>query len=97
MINIENIIVQVLIEKNKENQCAKCCKTIQVVERMMETISELKNNVIIAYKNISSEEIFEKYGELEVPVIIINDKIFSQGHVPIIKKLSRKLVELSRN
>ena len=94
MIHIEKIIVRVLIKEDEENVCAKCCKTVQVIERMMEEISEFKDKVEIIYEDIFSKSLTDKYGELKEPVIIVNDIIFSQEHVPIMKKLSRRLLEL---
>ena len=90
----DKIVLKILIKEDQENECAKCCKTIQVIERMTNTITELKEKIDILYKNISSKEIVDIYGKLEVPAVIINNIIYSQGHVPIIKKLSRKLIEL---
>ncbi|MBY9017657.1 MAG: hypothetical protein KGD66_02390 [Candidatus Lokiarchaeota archaeon] len=84
-------MVLILIKDDPENICAKCCKTIQVIDRMMEEIAEFKDKVEIIYKDTSSKENNGKYRNLERPVVIINDGVFSEGHVPIIKKLSREL------
>ncbi len=91
MIYIKKTLVLILIKDDPENICAKCCKTIQVIDRMMEEIAEFKDKVEILYKDTESKEDNDKHGNLERPVVIINDKIFSEGHVPIIKKLSREL------
>ncbi len=84
--------VEVLIIE-EENFCAKCCKTVNVIDKMMETIPGLKNKVEVLYSDLNSQENLKKYGELTPPVIMINDVIFSEGHVPIIKKLARTLLE----
>jgi hypothetical protein len=82
--------------KEEENYCAKCCKTRQVIERMLKEIPTLEENVDIEYKIINFNEQVENYGKLIPPVIIINGEIFSEGHVPIIKKLSSELFKLTK-
>jgi len=94
VIYIKKVLVVILIKEDPENICAKCSKTIQVIDRMIEAIAEFKDKVEIIYKNIASKEVIDKYGSLERPVVIINDRIFSEGHVPIIKKLSRELLKI---
>ncbi|MFX1589547.1 MAG: hypothetical protein ACFFC1_15445 [Promethearchaeota archaeon] len=84
--------VEILIIE-EENFCAKCCKTVNVIDKMMETIPGLKDKVEILYSDLNSQENLKKYSELTPPVIMINDVIFSEGHVPIIKKLARTLLE----
>ncbi|MFX1494996.1 MAG: hypothetical protein ACFFBZ_11990 [Promethearchaeota archaeon] len=85
--------VEILIIE-EENFCAKCCKTVNIIDKMMETIPELKDKVEIFYSDLNSQENLKKYGELTPPIIMINDVIFSEGHVPIIKKLARHLLEI---
>ena len=85
--------LQVLL-KEEDNYCAKCCKTRQVIERMLEELPEIKENVELDYENVYEAEMIDKYGDLMPPVVIINENIFSEGHVPIIKKLSRELLKL---
>lgn len=85
--------VEILIIE-EENFCAKCCKTVNIIDKMMETIPELKDKVEIFYSDLNSQENLKKYGELTPPIIMINDVIFSEGHVPIIKKLARRLLEI---
>ncbi|MFX0019743.1 MAG: thioredoxin family protein [Promethearchaeota archaeon] len=85
--------VEVLIIE-EENFCAKCCKTMNVIDKMMETIPGLKDKVEVFYSDLNSQENLQKYGELTPPIIMINDVIFSEGHVPIIKKLARRLLEI---
>jgi hypothetical protein len=60
---------------------------------MLEAFPNFKENIEIQYRNIDSEEIIESYGKLTAPVIILNDFIFSEGHVPIIKRLCRQLLD----
>ncbi|MFX1296801.1 MAG: hypothetical protein ACFFD2_18335 [Promethearchaeota archaeon] len=84
--------VEILIIE-EEDFCAKCCKTVNVIDKMMEDIPGLKDKVEVFYSDLNSQENSQKYGELTPPVIMINDVIFSEGHVPIIKKLARTLLE----
>ena len=60
---------------------------------MLEAFPDFKNELDIQYSDVSSDKIIKKYGELTAPVVILNDIIFSEGHVPIIKKLCRKIVD----
>jgi hypothetical protein len=66
---------------------------VNVIDKMMETIPGLKDKVEVFYSDLNSQENLKKYGELTPPIIMINDVIFSEGHVPIIKKLARSLLE----
>jgi len=91
---IKEILVQILIKDDPENICAKCCKTTQVIDRMMEEIIEFNDKVEILYIDTNSKENIEKYQNLERPAVIINGKVFSEGHIPIIKKLSRELFKI---
>jgi alkyl hydroperoxide reductase subunit AhpF len=91
---IKEILVQILIKDDPENICAKCCKTTQVIDRMMEEITEFNDKVEILYIDTNSKENIEKYQNLERPAVIINGKVFSEGHIPIIKKLSRELFKI---
>jgi hypothetical protein len=68
-------------------------EAVNVVDKMMETVPGLKDKVEVFYSYLNSQENLQKYGELTPPVIMINDIIFSEGHVPIIKKLARRLLE----
>ena len=92
----KKVELTVFIKENSENQCAKCCKAIQVIERMMEAFSNFKNKIDLTYLNTSSQLYQEKYGNLDTPIIIVNEEIFSYGHVPIIKKLGKKIIESLR-
>ena len=60
---------------------------------MLEAFPNFRNDLDIQYSDVSSDKIIKKYGELTAPVIILNDIIFSEGHVPIIKKLCRIIVD----
>jgi len=60
---------------------------------MVKEVPGLKDKIEVIYENIFKKEIIEKYGKLIPPVIIINDSIYLEGHVPVIKKLSRTILE----
>ena len=60
---------------------------------MLEAFPNFRNDLDIQYSDVSSDKIIKIYGELTAPVVILNDIIFSEGHVPIIKKLCRKIVD----
>ena len=90
----DKIVIQILIKEDPENSCAKCCKTMRVIERLMDTVTILKDKVEIIYKDVASNEFIKKYGNIEPPVIFINGMLFTQGHVPIIKKLGKKILEM---
>ncbi len=94
MNDIKEVSVLILIKDDPENVCAKCCKTTQVIDRMMEEIAEFKDKVKIIYIDTKSKEDIDKFKNLERPAVIINDKVFSEGHIPIIKKLSRELFKI---
>jgi hypothetical protein len=61
---------------------------------MMDVITELKDKVEIIYTDVLSIDNIEKYRNIDPPAIFINGSMFSQGHVPIIKKLGKKLLEM---
>ncbi|MHA1283323.1 MAG: thioredoxin family protein [Promethearchaeota archaeon] len=88
--------VKIVLKEDGENVCAKCCKTQMVIERMLEAIPELKKSFNFEYETLSEEEITKKYGGLIPPAIYINDELYIEGHVPIIKKLSRTLLNLKK-
>ena len=92
MNTISKTLLQVIIEE-EENYCAKCCKTQQVIERMLIEIPIIKENIDVEYDSITSEENTEKYGKMVPPIVLINGLLFSEGHVPIIKKLSSELIK----
>lgn len=70
---------------------------MQVIERMMNTATIFTDKVEIIYEDVKSNEVIEKYGHFEPPAIFINGILFSQGHVPIIKKLGKNLLEMLKN
>jgi hypothetical protein len=80
--------------KEEENYCAKCCKTRQVIERMIAEIPQLKEKIEIEYQDILLLENSENDGVYIAPVVMINGTIFSEGHIPIIKKLSSQLFKM---
>jgi len=83
--------LHVLLKNEDENYCAKCCKTVNIIDRMFASITELKEKIDVSYEDIYSDDTKKKYGELTPPTLIIQDKIIVEGHVPIIKKLARDL------
>ena len=83
--------MHVLLKNEDENYCAKCCKTVNIIDRMFASITELKEKIDVSYEDIYSDDTKKKYGELTPPTLIIQDKIIVEGHVPIIKKLARDL------
>ncbi len=84
-------MIQVFITENDQTKCAKCCKTINVIDRMVDAFPEFTDRVNIQYTEDSLNESEKRYPDLPRPVVVINDSIFSQFHVPIIKKLSREV------
>ena len=94
---IEKPVLQVILSEDEDNFCAKCCKTKRVIDQMLEAFPDFKERIEIRYKNIDSHDIIERYGELTAPVIILNDIIFSEGHVPIIKRLCREILDSTKN
>ncbi|MFX0037634.1 MAG: hypothetical protein ACFE9I_18595 [Candidatus Hermodarchaeota archaeon] len=48
------------------------------------------------YADIYSIDNITRFGELTPPAIIIDDRIFSEGHVPIMKKLASDLYKLNK-
>lgn len=80
-----------MLKNEDENYCAKCCKTVNILDRMFASIGELKEKIEVSYEDIYSDDTKKKYGELTPPTIIIEDEILVEGHVPIMKKLARDL------
>jgi len=64
---------------------------------MLEAFPEFKERIEIRYKNIDSDDVIKRYGKLIAPVVILNDIIFSEGHVPIIKRLCRQILDSTEN
>jgi hypothetical protein len=86
--------MHVLLKSEEENFCAKCCKTMNIIERMFASIPEFKEKIQVIYEDIYENESIKKYGSRTPPTIIINDRILTEGHVPIMKKLARELFSL---
>ena len=61
---------------------------------MLEEVPVIGDNIEVFYEDITSDKIIEKYGVRVPPVIVINSYIYSEGHVPVIKKLGRKILNL---
>ena len=94
MINLKKVDIQVYITENDPTKCAKCCKTINVIDRMIDAFPEFGDQVKVQYTEDSSNESENKYRDFKRPVVVINNTIFSHGHVPIIKKLSREVISI---
>ncbi len=86
--------MHVLLKNEEENYCAKCCKTMNIIERIFTSIPEFKEKIEVSYEDVFSNDNTKKYGELIPPAIIIDDRILMEGHVPIMKKLARDLFNL---
>ena len=87
-------VVHVLLNNEEYNYCAKCCKTRNVIEQMIRTLPDLNQKIEVSFEDIEASENIKKYGDLLAPAIVINRTLFSQGHVPIIKKLARELYSM---
>jgi len=94
VINVKKVEIQVFIVENDPNKCAKCCKTINVINRMMDAFPEFGDQVNVQYTEDSSGGSENIYSEFQRPVVVINNNIFSYGHIPIIKKLSREVISI---
>lgn len=97
MIYISKPIIHVLLKSEEENYCAKCCKTINIIERIFDSTPEFKQNIEVSYEDINSTDNIKKFGDLIPPAIIIEDRILIEGHVPIMKKLARDLYQLIKS
>ncbi|MFX1419237.1 MAG: thioredoxin family protein [Promethearchaeota archaeon] len=86
--------MHVLLKGEEENYCAKCCKTMNIIERIFASIPEFKEKIEVSYEDIYSPDSIKKYGDLVPPVIIINEHVLTEGHVPIMKKLAKDLFTL---
>ncbi len=60
---------------------------------MLEEVPRIKERIEVIFEDIATQGIKEKYGSLTPPVIIMNDSIYLEGHVPVIKKLSREILD----
>jgi glutaredoxin len=90
---MNKLAVKVFVKGNKENWCSKCYKTKELIDNMIQELPEFQNKVDLMYKDVTSNETREKYGELDPPVIFIDEKIFSEGRIPTIKKLKQSIRE----
>ena len=61
---------------------------------MMEAFPEFKVNVEVQYIEDPLDASQIEYKDYQRPLVIVNDEIFSHGHVPIIKKLSREVMSI---
>ncbi|MFX1303621.1 MAG: hypothetical protein ACFE9X_09710 [Promethearchaeota archaeon] len=91
---ISKLVMHVLLKGEEENYCAKCCKTVNIIERIFASIPEFKEKFDVSYEDVYSPDNIKIYGDLTPPVIIINEHILTEGHVPIMKKLARDLYKL---
>ncbi|MFX1476877.1 MAG: thioredoxin family protein [Promethearchaeota archaeon] len=90
-------VMHVLIKGEEENYCAKCCKTMNIIDRMFASIPEFKENIEVSYEDIYASDTIKNYGDLTPPAIIINNHVLLEGHVPIMKKLARDLFNLIKS
>ena len=86
--------MHVLLKGEEENYCAKCCKTMNIIERIFTSIPEFKEKIEVSYEDVYSNYAIKKYGDLTPPAIVIDDHVITEGHVPIMKKLARDLFNL---
>ncbi|MFX1374099.1 MAG: hypothetical protein ACFFCE_19790 [Promethearchaeota archaeon] len=82
------------MKSEEENFCAKCCKTMNIIDRMFASIPELKEKIEVTYEDVYSSETIEKFGELTPPAIVVGDHLLTEGHVPILKKLASELFKI---
>ncbi|MBY8986060.1 MAG: hypothetical protein KGD65_13375 [Candidatus Lokiarchaeota archaeon] len=80
-----------LKSEEEENYCAKCCKTVKIIEHMFASIPNFQEKIELSYEDVYSNETKKKYGDLLPPAIIFEDHVLTEGHVPIMKKLARDL------
>lgn len=86
--------MHVLLKSEEENYCAKCCKTMNIIERIFSSMPEFKEKIEVSYEDVYLNENIKKYGALTPPAIIINGQTLTEGHVPIMKKLARDLLNM---
>ncbi|MFX0155927.1 MAG: thioredoxin family protein [Candidatus Hodarchaeota archaeon] len=86
--------MHVLLKGEEENYCAKCCKTMNIIDRIFASIEQFKEKIDVSYEDVYSADSIEKYGKLTPPAIIVDDRVLIEGHVPIMKKLARDLLML---
>ncbi len=86
--------MHVLLKSEEENYCAKCCKTMNIIDRMFSSIPEFEQKIEVSYEDVYLSDSIKKYGNLTPPAIIIDDQVLTEGHVPIMKKLARDLFKI---
>lgn len=86
--------MHVLLKSEEENYCAKCCKTMNIIDRMFSSIPEFEQKIEVSYEDVYTSDSIKKYGNLIPPAIIIDDQVLTEGHVPIMKKLARDLFKI---
>ena len=86
--------MHVLLKGEEENYCAKCCKTVNIIDRMFASIAKFKEKIEVSYEDVYSNDAKKKYGDLIPPTIIMEDHVLVEGHVPIMKKLARDLFRI---
>lgn len=64
---------------------------------MFASKSEFKEKLEVSYEDVYSEQNIKRYGDLIPPVIIIEDRILIEGHVPIMKKLALDFLNLIKS
>jgi len=64
---------------------------------MLQEVPLIKERTEVIFDDITSKRVIDKLGQREPPVILINSSIYSEGHVPIIKNLSKTLIDLMKN
>ena len=90
---MSKLAVKVFLKGNKNNWCPKCFKTKELIEKMIQEFPEFKDKIEIMFNDALSRKTVDSYGELNPPVIFINEKIFSEDQVPNIKKLKQSILE----
>ena len=94
--NIEKLALNVLL-KREDNFCAKCCKTRQIVDQILDSVPELKEKVEISFEDVDSKATIKKYGIRVPPTIFLDEKLYIEGHVPTIKKLAKEMLDFLNN
>jgi len=46
--------MHVLLKGEEENYCAKCCKTMNIIERILASIPEFKEKIEVSYEDVYS-------------------------------------------
>ncbi|MFW9822586.1 MAG: hypothetical protein ACFFE4_06610 [Candidatus Thorarchaeota archaeon] len=67
---------------------------MNIIERMFDSIPDFKEKIKISYEDIYSVDAKKRYGDLNPPAIFFQNKLLTEGHVPIMKKLAQDLFRL---